>query len=424
MKLKRILVLTLVIIMGLSCLAGCKKEKLYSAPITSEGMANALKRARQLTELEWDCLEEMPRLTKENGTRIYTYFEKGKQSGIPYSSVYETNTYVGTNVSIETFISATCNPNSYLYTKNLHYMSGEPKAVTFYGMVCSKYAGYVLGIKENYNAQHFDRISGMNKISAAKDCNLAELQRCDILLNKSVHTAVITDILSDKKGNIKYVEVSEETTVPQMQRKAWTVEEFYEKYKNYDVYRYEYLKDVKYEPSNFVNVFDENKELDDRKYDVLSRYGDKANIYLKDSSNIDFDILTDGWENAKVYYNGEQSEIDVSGKKVFSFSPSKVGYYQVILYGEDKESRPCYFCVVDSQITANGVDKTLTVEYSSENGKPIYMQLGSVGDSVYIPVESDGTQTVNLNDYYLSESRVLVAFENEYGVYVSKGIWF
>lgn len=52
-------------------------ETLYSAPITSQGMKNAVMRARQLTELTWTPLVgTIPKVTKKDGKLDYTYFGK------------------------------------------------------------------------------------------------------------------------------------------------------------------------------------------------------------------------------------------------------------------------------------------------------------------------------------------------------------
>ena len=395
-------------------------EKLYSAPITSAGMKNALMRARQLTDLSWTPLTgTIPRIMRKDGERIYLYFNRGEEyKGIPYSSVYEKNTYVGSNISIETFISAVCNPNSFLYTRDLRKECNEPKAVPFYGTVCSKFAQTALGINENYNTAHFGKIDGMRKIFSAGGYSAEDLERCDILLWAGKHTAMVTDILKNENGEILYIEVSEETTNPSMRRKKWSTEEFFSHFEKYDVLRYEYLDKVPYEPSSFVNVFDEKHPLDSRKYDVLTRRGDKCNVPA--GEEITLDVLTDGWEKYRIFKDGSLfSEAEVS--KEINLGCLGPGDYRVLLVSGEKESRPCFFCITECALKAesDGEGK-VRISYSYSSGKPIWVQVGEIGESYFSKTDAAGDEVVCYDLSAVKAKKVRVGFKNEYGIYVSE----
>lgn len=395
-------------------------EKLYSAPITSAGMKNALMKARQLTDLSWvPLIGTIPKVSKKDGERIYLHYNKGEEyKGIPYSSVYEKNTYVGSNISIETFISATCNPNSFLYTRDLREECNEPKAVPFYGTVCSKFVQTVLGINENYNTAHFEKIDGMRKMFSAGGYSAEELKRCDVLLCAGKHTAMVTDILKNENDEILYIEVSEETTNPSMQRKKWNTEEFFSHFEKYDVLRYEYLDKVPYEHSPFVNVFDEKYVLDSREYDVLTRRGDKCNIPV--GEEITLDVLTDGWEKYKIFKDGKLFfEAEISKE----IQPGHLcpGYYQVLLVSGEKESRPCFFCITECVLKArNDGEGKVRISYSYSSGEPIWVQVGTIGESFFSKTDATGDEVVYYDLSVVKTKKVRIAFKNEYGVYVSK----
>lgn len=394
---------------------------LISAPITSSGMANALKRARQLTDVKWTpLLGTIPGTRLVDGERTYYYFEKGKeQTGIPYSSVYETNTYVGYNVSLETFISATCNPKSYLYTRNLRNECVEKKAVSYYGMVCSKFVLYVLEVPESYTTTFIPSVPGLKKIFNVGELDPYRFNRCDVLLHPKRHTVMVTDVLSDENGKIQFIEVSEETSNPQMQRKLWSEKEFFEHFAEYELYRYEYLDSITYEKSDFVNVFDEKQSLADRKYDVLTKYGDKANIPLEKNEIVEFDILTDGWEKANVYKDGQSVfETDIKGKDSFSFYPNEEGFYSAFLIRGNERSKPCKFCIIDTSVNVSFDEGILSVTGNTKCGNIKWILLGERGDCNFVRATGKDVKT-DLSRFSINGNDLAVAIQNEYGITVN-----
>ena len=124
------------------------QQTVYSDRPTSEGMKNALLRAQQLAKLRWTPVKPLPAIVSTGIPDVSPYHiflpAYKPQVGANYAAVGFTNEkYVGTNVSIETFMTALANPNSVLYTKPQH---GRSKlAAAYYGTVCSEFANGLLG---------------------------------------------------------------------------------------------------------------------------------------------------------------------------------------------------------------------------------------------------------------------------------------
>ena len=123
--------------------------QLYHDIPKSQGVANAIKRVRQMVELEWTprgmfpCNYVIPMPGDSPAQRVGGYFAPWKaQKGMVYSSVRIHERFVGFNISLETFMTAVSNPNSVLYTKPQH---GKGRSMSsFYGNVCSCLVSYAM----------------------------------------------------------------------------------------------------------------------------------------------------------------------------------------------------------------------------------------------------------------------------------------
>lgn len=79
-----------------------------------------------------------------------TYCPNISYKGLVYSSVLETNTFVGIDVSFHTFMTALRNPKSVLYTENINrppYHGDLMGKGAYYGTVCSGFVSYALGLR-------------------------------------------------------------------------------------------------------------------------------------------------------------------------------------------------------------------------------------------------------------------------------------
>ena len=123
--------------------------ELYHDIPKSQGVVNALKRVRQMVELEWTprdmfpCSYIIPMPGDIPAQRIDGYFAPWRtQQGMVYSSVRIHERFVGFNISLETFMTAVANPKSVLYTRPQH---GKGRNMSsFYGNVCSCMVSYAL----------------------------------------------------------------------------------------------------------------------------------------------------------------------------------------------------------------------------------------------------------------------------------------
>ena len=248
----------------------------HTLPVCTE-MNNAIKRARQLTDIRWEPLVDVPRycLLKgdSSGQSDFHYLDFCKAgrayTGIPYSGSGEPdrNTkminpqtfcgrwgyykfHVGIDVDFETFVTAARYPGS---------IFGERAGQTEpdfdsspYGTYCSALVGYSLGYRqplpkvvEFCDSENFVPVS--DSLPALPP---EELRLCDILICGAFHVAIITDILHDDEGKVSFIEVSEATTVGNgsnhvlygplggfCRRKMWNPEALACWFRKYAVYR-------------------------------------------------------------------------------------------------------------------------------------------------------------------------------------------
>ena len=337
-------ILALVLLIGLMPMQVIATSTEYTHAVAeSQGVANAIARAYQLTDVEWTPVADMPGIKKIDGEFTVITFEAGvTYRGIPYSGVTATDTYVGLNVSLESFLTAMKNKNSVLYTENL--FSTNPKSATYFGTVCSKFAQYVLDIPGSYNTNNVANIPGVDTIAMPGKYTVDQIKLGDIILHTQDHTAVCTDILYDADGNVAFIEISE-AVLPLVRRKLWSPEEFYEHFSGYRLCRYQYINDVPAVPDALPS---------DREYALMPRFGDKYNYKVSSTKGV-VDVLESGYSKAVILRDGEViSEIALNGASTFSFDRSVPGYLEMYLEKEDgTRSGSVYACVVKSSVSVN-----------------------------------------------------------------------
>ncbi|MBR5289500.1 MAG: DUF4886 domain-containing protein, partial [Erysipelotrichaceae bacterium] len=381
------------------------------------GVKNAIERAYLLTDVEWTPLADVPGVQKINGEFQVVPFEAGKTyKGIPYSGVTANDCYVGLNVSLESFLTALENENSVLYTENL--FSTNPKSATYYGTVCSKFAQYVLDVPGSYNTNNVANIPGMETIAMPGKYTVDQIKLGDVVLNTSDHTTVVTDILYDAQGNVAYVEISE-AVLPLVRRKYWNVEEFYEHFATYRLCRYQYLNEVP-----------EADEIDlDDEYALMPRNGDKYN-YTVNKTKAVVDVLESGYQKAVVVRDGTIIDtIELNGANKFSFDRSVPGHIEMYLVKEDgTRSSSVYANVVSSSVSvldsSEFVYGKLKVQFNGSSGTPLYVQVGSA-HAIFCNVEGQqGEVEIQFAASKISSRQVRVAYQNEYGIYLSSWVPF
>ena len=214
---------------------------LISTKPDTKGKEAVIFRSRQLSEFVWTPKGDIPvHLNKVGKTRL----QAGEQQrGMLYSSMEPTDKFITENVSFETFLSVVANPDSALYHKDIN---GHNNSWAYFGLVCNGLVRYALDIPYRYSTKRWPTIPGMRKIADEASYPAERIELCDVLYafgNGRNHVALITDILCDETGEICQIEVSEAVR-PTCVRVRYDLETFYEKYKLFALWRYDFVDEV------------------------------------------------------------------------------------------------------------------------------------------------------------------------------------
>ena len=321
----------------------------------SAGKKAALYRSRQLTEVEWIPLGDVPVFMGIHGPMKILAGKKVK--GMIYSSTEPTDKFITENISFETFQSIVNNPDSALYNKDL---DGHNNSWAYFGIVCNGLARYALNIPERYSTKRWYDISGMRKIAEPEGYSVEEMEICDILYaygNGRNHVSLITDILRGEDGKVCAVEVSEAIR-PSCKRQLFKPEDFYEKYKLFGLCRYDYIDSVpmpdeyqdKFVPTTAVSVTPS----------VAVDYGTKTNY--RTCEDVVISAFGDGENVLEIIKDNEVIEtlkFDGRGKTSRRFER---GYY-VIKHKTTGET--VEFCVTEPKISHYVKDGVLHVNANS-----------------------------------------------------------
>lgn len=314
-------------------LLSCSGEEIFSDVSVAEqqqfspkekGVMNAVKKAYQLTDIVFTPLQ----LIEANSKK---YVAGNTYQGVIYSSVKEIGTYVGSNVSFHTFMTAIHNPRSKIYTERIneapyHGVGGR----AYYGTVCSGLVSYALGL--DYGSYDFPVSELMEEVDYS---NIDNIRVADVLWVKG-HVAIITDVVRDEDGHVKNVEISE--AVQAGCRRYSTSRDNFIKLmsKSFEsIHRYKEIeKNTEYTPApDFVAVMDEVPVPFIYNDDLCADKGDKA-CYLENEDVI-INIMRD-----YVYlevYKGDELYLRVdstSGNDVVLHNLSYGDYRARICYGE------------------------------------------------------------------------------------------
>lgn len=339
-------------------------------------------------------------------------------NGIPYSSARVTDTFVGTNILIETFFSALKNPNSVLYTENLSQPPySQPNASTFYGMVCSVYVAYCLGLKIRPTTENWGNIDGMKKIPK----NIENLEIGDSLLyvddvGTDGHVMIVTNVVKEK-GKVKYVEYYE-STHPTIKKnfedsvtfKAVTL-------KKYDIYRYTKINENINDVDNFDFSAEEYLNID---------YGNKSNYRI--GKPVKVSIFNQEYTHILVYKNNNLIDSIAIDTQIKQLNELGEGDYKICLSkgAIEVEITPfIYFKIVNDNTTLIKDGDRYKITLDSNSGNPTWF---SWNDSTHVVMkcrEITGDEKCNgylFDNYKTGNWKVKVYYENDYGVFSSNPI--
>lgn len=367
---------------------------------------NALKKAYQIDGIEWTAMGNV--VNKTGASNLVNNGETA--TGIPYSSAKEFNKYVGINVSFLTFMSATKNAYSLLYTENIngeHSASGYgltyhgDNCGAYFGDVCSTLIEYALGINEHYTSTDFVKfLVKTGKVKIIEEQSAQGCQICDIV-RLTGHVILIIDVVKDETGtvtNIKTLETG--ATFPY--EVNYTADEF----NNFlitnpkkTIVRYlEIYKNSQYTPCQFSPVFNEIiPQTYEFNEDVCTFAGDYAAFNSEENVWINGNLGSTNFENIVLVKDGIEisgdTPIVINGNHKNDLGILTAGMYEAYLTGTNLEnSSPTHFEVIETNVNANYDSQTgvASVNFTSSNGSPLFAQI----------CELDGT---TLGWYSLSE---------------------
>ena len=167
------------------------------APEISEGQANIVKRARQLTDLEWTPLQDVYQWAYQG------VFEEGvTYKGLPYGQPIGTGGYVGWNVSIEDYLAFTENNTSRFYTGYSWYNKIGP----YYSIDCSAFVSYAWGTSARFTTYYIQQYA--NRVP---EQSINAIQVGDALNNAAKHVVLVSAVDLADDGSVQGVEIMEST---------------------------------------------------------------------------------------------------------------------------------------------------------------------------------------------------------------------
>lgn len=412
----------------------------YEIPATVQQL-NAVKKAKQLTSIEWSPKSDVP---NNSGT-----FGAGSVvTGIPYSSAKEYDKFVGYNVSLYTFMTAVNNPYSLIYTENISSSSSASawgrtyhgtNCACYFGLVCSALTGYCTGMESMWGTSMYNWLeTHALKFAKLYLQDVQELKLGDIYWRDG-HTILITGLKHDSTGKITHVIQSEAIGTRAIQRAEKSADAFMEQiatesailYRNVELY-----KNTEYIPSEFVAVGDETITPFVYNNDICCFAGDKASFREGDLIAINYNLVSIGsWTQMELYKNDDLYDtIDInSAYHVLDLSDRNLthGMYKARMKVGNNYSDYTYFEVIQTNVTAQMIDGMLSVTFSSANGTPTMLTVCNTGGGhlaeygltdfeiknkyAYVDVIARNREQLPESPLFASNNFVKIFFVGQYG---------
>ena len=340
---------------------GLHSEQRYRHPSMSEdqyqGALNAVKKAYQLTDIAFTPIQP---IAFNKGT----YQPDTAYKGMIYSSVKEIGTYVGSNVSFHTFMTAIHNPRSKIYTD---WIDKSPyhgvNCRAYYGTVCSGLVSYALGV--SYISSDFVVSEEMDEQDIF---NPDGFHIADVLW-RSTHVAIVTDVVRDQDERTVSIEITEaiesgcrKYSVPRSSFER-RIASSYEK-----VLRYNHIeRNLNYTSvPGFVPVFDEVGVPFKYNDDICVNKGDQSCYFVGD--DVILNILSSG-DFVEIYKDGAfLSTIDIDTEDIL-LSNLEYGFYQARVFKGDDYSDFTSWVMIDCTVESS--KNEMRVYFGSSNSQPI-----------------------------------------------------
>lgn len=388
----------------------------------------------QCAKIKWT--PKKATIQKASSTGKFTTTE---QTGVPYSSVTEYDKRIGFDVSFHTFMTAINNPYSVMYTECVRarfsqsaygrQYYGPDNSGPFYGMVCSNYAAFGLGLVA-YITSDFDRLATEGVMERIYDQSANGVKRLDVIREPG-HTRIIKDVWR-KDGVPTKILVIEERQPLIYENAVMTSDEFnaFIETNGGIIYRYkEMYKNIHYAPSPYVAVGDEIPQTVTYNNDICTFYGDKASFI--EGELIYIHCLNLDYPQMEVYKNdtlvetitlaSDSRAAKTSDNLAYAVNLSNdnlaYGKYKCRLKNGNTFSDYTYFEIINAQVTVDGDTATYFsanaiatawywTEYHSTDGQGMYN---------ISPLPGTNTGTIDVSNRHVSSPLLKVLFRGEYG---------
>lgn len=408
----------------------------------SLGQRNCTAFATELCQLRWTPIRPMPSSSLgfvSDGTedtnviegRKY-YYPNVEMVGIPYSCAGEYGRNIGSDVRIETFMTALKNPNSVVYTIDTRDTAPSSLTSCYYGDNCSSFTNLLQNIPVLcYGRNCF--FGGNKIIEAPHDIDSAQIGDMLYLQRKvkdSGHAIIIIGI-SKEDGEITFIRTAEETVNDAVivdYSKQSFIDAFFNGGRGYDyadLYRNEAIHSF-----NSYEIFNNDDY----------QYSDEIGLNLGNNTNYD---KGDPIPIEVTVFNGVSFDLMKDGAVIESHlsSEGKSGYGRTRVVTIDKllldcgvyEVRPAVgvsqFFSLTSRGTVSAYRKSdgsvvVTSFNHSSNVKPfgILFFSNTKNETTRGMYEMDGKTNIQVPssfihsiDTYNDISYIMVVYRNEYG---------
>ncbi|MBR2765546.1 MAG: hypothetical protein IKE03_06155 [Blautia sp.] len=308
---------------------------LHTTP-ESQGVVNAIKRARQMTDLEWIPGADLLRAFMDTGDTYLTshsetyqgrFVAGQKYKGLPYSERNIPYRWIGIEVPFEAFCSAIQKANSVIANESTYTKYGAD----YYGCVCTSLTCYALDLPYTVSTK-YNKIPGMTYIAPVNTNFDASILKLGDILQISGHCALITDIYKDDFGRITYIEISEQTRQGNSNRShltgeygsvcrriTMTVQEFITWFSGFYIYRYTNIDKVGYFPCPYVPMPDEGNRICIHDYPLMPYMGNKTTYGTETAPTVKIIFDTDAYTTLVVYKNGALfGEYSIEGQTYYN----------------------------------------------------------------------------------------------------------
>lgn len=173
------------------------QAQVYGTRALSAGQQNIVKRAYQMTDIQWTPKQDIYGWNKGIVYKAGTAY-----TGLPYGQpVYAS--YVPWSTSLEGFISAVNNENSKMYTDYSSYYKRAP----YYSVDCSAFVSWAWNLPARQTTGTIK-----NYAIEISRSSVANAEVGDSLCLAGSHAVLITDVTYDSRNRITGIEISEAIT--------------------------------------------------------------------------------------------------------------------------------------------------------------------------------------------------------------------